>query len=113
MMDKNLEKGYSNVIPVYVDKEGQLSLSRSNVVSEEQFKDLQKHTKKMIKEISKEILSGNIQIKPYKSKTKKVTCEYCAYKSICNFSPDKKGNEYFYIKNMEKQDILDTIKNEN
>lgn len=110
MMDKKLEKGYSDVIPVFIDKDGQLSLSRSNVVSIEQFQDLQKHTKRMIKQISKEILSGNIDIKPYKNKAKKSVCEYCSYKSICNFSPDKKGNEYFYLKEMEKEEILEKIK---
>ena len=110
MMDNKLDKGYSNTIPVYVDKEGQLSLSRSNVVSLEQFKDLQKHTKKMIKQISKEILSGNIKMQPYKNKMKKTTCENCSYKSICNFSPDKRGNDYFYLKNMDKQEILEKIK---
>lgn len=112
MMDKKLEKGYSDVVPVFIDKDGQLSLSRSNVVSMEQFQDLQKHTKRMIKQISKEILSGNIAMRPYKNKAKKSACEHCSYKSICNFSPDKKGNEYFYLKNMEKQEILEKIKME-
>ncbi len=110
MMDNKLDKGYSSTIPVFVDKDGQLSLSRSNVITLEEFKELQKHTKKIIKQISKEILSGNIDIKPYKNKAKKATCEYCPYKSICNFSPDKKGNEYFYIKNIERQELLEKIK---
>lgn len=112
MMDTKLEKGYSDVLPVFIDKDGQLSLSRSNVVTLEQFQDLQNHTKRMIKQISKEILSGNISIKPYRNKDKKTSCEYCPYKTICNFSPDKKGNEYFYLKNMEKQEILERMKEE-
>ena len=110
MMDKKLDKGYSNSIPAFVDKDGKLSLSRSSALSLEQFRNLQKNTKKIIKEISKEILSGNIEIKPYKNKAKKTTCEYCEYKSICHFSPDKKGNDYFYIKNIEKAELLESIK---
>lgn len=110
MMDNKLDRGYSNTIPVFVDKDGKLSYSKSNVVTKEQFMDLQRHTKKIIKEICKEILSGNIDIKPYKNKNKKTTCEYCSYKSICNFSPDKKGNDYFRIKTMERQELLDKIK---
>ncbi len=112
MMDNKLDKGFSNVIPAYVDKDGQLSLNRSNAINEKQFKNLQKHTKKIIKQISKEILSGNIDIKPYKNKSKRTTCEFCSYNSICMFSPDKEGNDYFYIKNMEKQEIFDAIKEE-
>ena len=110
MMDRKLEKGYSNIIPAFIDKEGNLSNASSNVVTLDQFKDLQKHTKKIIKEISKEILSGNIDIKPYKGKNKNTACDYCPYKSICNFSPDKKGNEYFRIKTVEKQELLEQIK---
>ena len=68
MMDKKVEKGYSNIVPAYIYTDGQLSLNKSNVITLEQFKDLQKHTKKIIKEISKEILSGNIDIKPYKNR---------------------------------------------
>ena len=40
MMDNELEKGSSNNIPVYLDKDGNISKSRSNIVTEEQFKDL-------------------------------------------------------------------------
>ena len=49
-------------------------------------------------------------MKPYKNKNKKTACENCPYRSICNFSPDKKGNDYFRIKNMEKEEILNKIK---
>ena len=110
MMDNKLEKGRSGIIPAAINQNGELSLSQSNAITLEEFKDLQKHTKKIIKEISKEILSGNIEIRPYKNKNKKTTCEYCPYRSICNFSPDKKGNEYFKIKNIEKQELLEKIK---
>ena len=112
MMDNKLEKGYSDIIPAFVDKEGELSMTRSNAINLEDFKNLQKHTKKIIKEICKEILSGNIEMRPYRNKAKKAVCEYCNYRSICNFSPEKKGNEYFSIKSIEKQEILEKIKGE-
>ena len=103
MMDKKLEKGYSDIIPVFLDKNGQLSLNKSNVLTLEQFNDLQKNTKNIIKQLSKEILSGNIEMKPYRNKSKQTACEYCPYKNICHFSPNKKGNEYFTIKPLEKK----------
>lgn len=49
MMDKELEKGSSNTIPVYLDKDGNISQKRSSVVTEQQFKDLQVTIKKLIK----------------------------------------------------------------
>ena len=110
MMDKKLESGNSNVVPAYIDKEGNLS-KKSNAVTREQFGDLQKYTAKIIKEISEEILSGNINLNPYyNTKTKKTPCEYCEYKSICQFKAGSYGNNYNYISKKEKQEILEQIK---
>ena len=110
MMDKKLESGNSNVVPAYIDKEGNLS-KKSNAVTKEQFEDLQKYTAKIIKEISEEILSGNISLTPYyNTKTKKTPCEYCEYKPICQFKVGTYGNNYKYIGRKEKQEILDEIK---
>ncbi len=108
MMDKNTERGYSSIVPAYIDKDGNLSNTRSSVVTKEQFERLQKYTKKLIRQISKEILSGDIGIKPYYNlKTKKSTCQYCSYKSICNFNP--MTHQYLYSKNLEKQEILEQM----
>lgn len=108
MMDKKLDKGQSSLIPAYIDAEGNLS-KRSNAITKEQFEDLQKYTTKTIKEISKEILSGNIDIKPYYNiKNKKTPCEYCTYKQICQFNAGE--NNYNYISKKDKEDILEEIK---
>lgn len=110
MLDKKLDSGASNIIPAYIDKEGNLS-KKSNAVTKEQFEDLQKYTTKIIKEISEEILSGNINLEPYyNTKTKKTPCEYCDYKIICQFKAGQYGNNYNYIGQKEKQEILDSIK---
>lgn len=112
MMDKKLESGNSNVVPAYIDKEGNLS-KKSNAVTKEQFEDLQKYTAKIIKQISEEILSGNINLNPYyNTKTKRTPCEYCEYKTICQFKAGTYGNNYNYIGRKEKTQILQEIKNE-
>lgn len=111
MMDKKLEDGYSNVIPVYLGKDGNVSKSKSNILTEEQFENLRKYTNKIIKEISNEMLSGNIDILPYyEKKNKKTPCDYCSYKSICNFKEGKCN--YRYIENNKQEDVLDKIKEE-
>ena len=107
MMDTKLEKGYSNIVPVYIGSNGDISNSKSKVVNRKQFEYLQKYTNKIIKQISNEILSGNIDIKPYYNlKNKRTPCEYCAYKSVCNFNGIEPGNTYNYITNMKDPDIL-------
>lgn len=110
MMDKTLEKGASSLIPAYLDQNQNISEARSSTVTKEEFKTLQNHINKVIKEIAKEIYSGEIEIKPYyNQKKKKTPCDYCPYKSICNFDPNR--NSYYYISNKDKQQILEEIKN--
>ena len=107
-MDKSLDKGQSSAIPVYIDKDGNVSNSRSNVITKEQFTLLQEISEKVIKKIANEILHGNIEIKPaYYKKNKVDTCKYCEYKPICRFDP--KIHNYLYIENKSKKDVLDLI----
>ena len=109
MMDKSLEKGASNVVPAYLDKDGNLSKSKSNIVTAEQFEDLRKYTNRIIKQIAEEMLKGKISIEPYyQKKNQKTPCDYCEYKDICNFK-ECGSNNYRYIPNDKKEDILEKI----
>lgn len=56
MMDNKLEKGYSNILPVYIDKDGVVSESKSSIATKEEFDKMQKYINKLIRQISKEIL---------------------------------------------------------
>lgn len=111
MMDNKLKDGEkSDVIPVKIKKDGTMDKT-SKVVSRKEFKILQKYVKNTLAQISKEILDGNIDIKPYYNvKTKRKPCEYCKYNSICNFKKGFYGNDYNYIDNMEKAYILECMK---
>lgn len=100
-MDKDLERGASDIVPVYIDSKNNISEGKSSCASMEEFKKLQDYTIKTIKEISKEIFEGNIDIKPY-YKNKKTGCDYCSYKPICQFNSS--NNKYNYIKHIVEQD---------
>ena len=63
----------------------------------------------VIKQISKEILEGSIDLKPY-YKDKKTPCKYCEYKSICGFNMGGCENSYNYIDKKSKEEILSIIK---
>ena len=111
-MDKTLESGSSNIVPAYIDKEGNLS-KKSSAITQSQFENLQKYMNKILKQISGEILTGSIDVKPYyKIKQGKTPCEYCKYKSICNFNTGICKKEYNYIGNEEREYILERIKEE-
>lgn len=109
-MDNNLETGKSSTIPVTLDKNGDIDFNKSSAVTKEEFEKLQQYSKKLLKKISKEILSGNIDIKPYYlEKEKKTPCSYCEYKSICQFDQKNKDNNYKYIPNKKRKEILDSL----
>ena len=96
MMDNKLQSGASDIIPVYISKDGEISDKRSSVISKQDFDELQNKVKEIIKDISREILKGKIDIKPYNYK-KRTGCDYCKYKTICMFNDNIKGNEYNFI----------------
>lgn len=111
-MDKTLDNGdTSSIIPASLTKDGEIS-NKSNSLNSDEFKGLQKAVKKAIKNISEEILKGKIDIKPYNYETQ-TGCDFCKYKTICNFNTNIKGNEYDYINKYSKEFILDQIKEGN
>ena len=113
-MDTNIEhepKGVSKIIPATIKKDGELSSKGTSAVTREQFEYLQKYMEKIIKQISEGILEGNIEVRPYyNSKNKRTPCEYCKYKSICRFDENSKSNNYNYLTNLNKEAIMDMIK---
>ena len=46
-----------------MDKDGNLSSKKSSIATNEEFEKLQKYVKNTIKDISKEILDGNIELR--------------------------------------------------
>ena len=109
MHDKNLKQGTSKLIPATLTKTGEISEGKTNGINKEEFKILQDYIYKTVKQISKEILNGNIALKPYNKNGKK-PCEYCTYKAICGFNPRMCGNAYNYIEKKTKDDIIRKMK---
>ena len=110
MHDNKLSSGASQLVPAYIDKSGNLS-KKTNGITKEQFIDLQKYIDKTIKQISKEILRGDIDLKPYYKKGN-TACKYCSYKAICGFKSGFCKNDYNYIGEESKEKILEKIRKE-
>ena len=87
-MDRNIQ-GASLVVPASIKKDGELG-SRSSVATKEQFEMLLNHVKENLISTCEEMLSGEIDIKPYKKKDF-TPCAYCEYTAICQFDPTLKG----------------------
>lgn len=111
MNDNTLKTGSSKMVPAAITQSGTVNEKWTNGVNKEQFKILQDYIDKTIKDISKEILSGKIDLKPYNKKGK-TPCEYCSYKSICGFNTKQNGNKYNYIDKKSKDDLIKLMKQE-
>ena len=109
MNDNSLQSGSSKIVPAAITASGGVNEKWTNGVKQEEFKILQDYIYKTIRDISKEILKGRIDLKPYYKKGK-TPCEYCNYKAICGFNPRLKDNNYNYIDQKSKDDILIKMK---
>lgn len=111
MMDNNLTIGNSNIIPAYIDKDGNVSKNKPSILEKQDFIALQNKVEKVIKQISEEIMSGEISQKPiYLHKNKRTACEFCSYKAICGFDSKMCNNSYNYVPNLAKNEILSKLK---
>ena len=105
MNDNTLKSGSSKLVPAALTASGTINEKWTNGVKSEEFKILQKYIYQTIKEIADEIFSGKIDVKPYNKKGK-TPCEYCEYKPICGFNVKENHNEYKYIDQKSKDEIL-------
>ena len=108
-MDRNIE-GASLVVPASIKKDGNLG-SRSSVATAEQFEMLLNHVKENLIKTCEGMLSGEIDIKPYKKKDA-TPCSYCEYTSICQFDPTLKENTYKIIKDKRDKEIWELLSSE-
>jgi ATP-dependent helicase/nuclease subunit B len=108
-MDRNIE-GASLIVPASLKKDGEIG-SRSSVATKEQFDMLLHHVKENLINTCEEMLSGEINIEPYKKKDN-TPCTYCEYTAICQFDPTLKENTYKIIKDKKDKEIWELLANE-
>jgi ATP-dependent helicase/nuclease subunit B len=106
-MDRDIQ-GYSNILPVAVNKNGEF-YSNSSVLMEEDFRALIVYAKNLVKQIGQEIMAGKISIEPVK-KGRQTACAYCHYRSICHFDKLFAGNKFKNIYDMSNEEVMENIK---
>jgi ATP-dependent helicase/nuclease subunit B len=89
-MDKQID-GDSLIIPARIRKDG--SLGRSSAATHEQFMALRRHVRKVLADIAKGIMDGDVAIRPYKKKAI-TACKYCGYSPVCRFDTSFRDNQY-------------------
>lgn len=105
MMDSECE-GRSWVIPAFLAKDGTV---KGDVMSTEQFNLLEDYVMKKSLDLGKSIMSGDISVNPYKD-GQNCSCTYCAYSSVCGFSPDLYDGDYRKVRKVSDETVWDNIK---
>ncbi len=72
------------------------------------FVELDKHLRRVIADLCKEMAKGSISIRPY-NKQDFSPCRFCGYQNVCRFDVRKKGNDYEYINKMKDDEIWEAI----
>lgn len=101
------DNGSSEVIGVKIKNDG-LFTKDSKVMSLEAFEGLMDHVREKIKSIGDALAVGEVQIAPCKIKNF-ISCQFCDYKSICQFDPHFKGNRYRTLKTYSNEEVLNKI----
>lgn len=105
-LDREIESK-SDVIPVAI-KNGLIQENYSTVASEKRFLQLKEFVREQLKSSGKEILGGDIRIKPYKQGTA-TACDYCPYHAVCGFDQKVKGFGFRRFSAMKPEEVWEQI----
>jgi len=108
LMDRSLDNGSSQIISAGFKKDGSLTKA-SKVASQEDFVDLRSYIRNKYVETGNDIISGVVDIDPFKLKDK-LPCTFCSFKSVCQFDRSIDSNEYRKLTPKSKEDILEAIR---
>jgi ATP-dependent helicase/nuclease subunit B len=103
--------GSSTVIPISLNKNGSVSARSRASISLKDMTTTMDYTQGKKEELQVEILDGIIAQEPYR-KDKETACDYCPYTKICSFEGARSGAAYRDLKQMEREEILQKMREE-
>lgn len=106
-MDQQLDTGYSDILPVALKKDGSF-YSNSSVITGEEMSGLREYVHTVIKKVGERLSEGDISISPYKLNNQ-TPCQFCSYKSICQFDMGRQENNYRALAKLKEETILEEI----
>lgn len=102
MMDSGLD-GRSDLLPAGFKKDGSF-LSDSSVASGRQWDLLRSSVRRTIGRIGQSVKDGEIAIRPYRLGAK-TPCQFCSYRSVCQFDPLNEANDYMKLGSPGKDEV--------
>ncbi|MFD1862234.1 helicase-exonuclease AddAB subunit AddB [Planococcus chinensis] len=109
-MDSGID-GYSNVVPVRMNKSGTISASQSKTVQKEDMEAIRRFVRNKHQSAGNGILDGDTRITPYKVK-EDTPCQFCSYRSICQFDPADPDQHYRKLPALSNDKAVELIRKE-
>jgi ATP-dependent helicase/nuclease subunit B len=107
-LDSGLTTGSSDVVQVFITKDGALGRrNTSDGAEQDEFAALLRHVHLRIGQLGDQILSGSIEIGPYRM-GRQTPCPRCEYRPLCRFDPGV--NAYHTLSSMSREDVLARLK---
>jgi ATP-dependent helicase/DNAse subunit B len=106
-LDRGASKN-SKFYNFYVTKDGEPygNYEKQGALRPADFEKALEFTEKKIIQLSEGILSGRIEVKPYRL-NQKSPCSFCKYKPVCRF--DWQINEYNLLESLDKTSVLEKL----
>lgn len=110
LLDKDFEKK-SDVIPVLVNKNGELS-ANAKVASTDEFLVIEEYVRNYMKYQGKQIYQGVVDVNPIDEGTR-TSCSFCPYGGVCGIDVKIPGYSYRKLKTQKKDEVLQKMQTEN
>lgn len=109
-LDNACGEGWSDVVSAYLKKDGSFGyIDKSDAAAPEDFKALLRHARARIGQIADEILSGRIDVAPYRLSNQS-PCARCEYRGVCRFETSVNG--YRHLPSMNRAQVMEQIRQE-
>lgn len=107
LLDKTMEPGVKSSVYPYQQLKKE-TMKSSQFVSEEELDWLIKNNQAKFEEAGKAIFDGATALNPAYKKQKRIACEFCPFRSVCQFDVMLKENNYHRIEDVKKEDVIDS-----
>jgi len=102
---------FSDVVNAYVSKDGSFGRRGStDVASPGELAGLLGHVRSKLVALSEQLLSGMIDVAPYRIH-RKTPCLNCEYRAVCRF--DSAADRYHHLRAMRREDVLREVLEKN